>query len=382
MIKFVHHWSAFYRRINTAVTRTLVVYGLTVLFTAFLNIDGVLSWYDTNGDHGKNGMLTALKRINDETRIGPWLDRFECAAGTVFQDSYKNKNKCVDNSTIVQTPQEYSYVSDSQVASSDFDNPSPFVGALEPLYSEVVEAPPAAERLEDSIQKDNGKVGFKTVLLVGDSLAQEVALTLGKELKSYSGVNFTYVTKVASGLNNPNVLNWRTTLGALVKETNPDLIFIMMGVNDSRNHIRSGGKLLVLGTPEWAAAYGEKVESLLSVASEKNATVYWIGVPVVRDEGLQTCVALANEAAKSACGKQTACYFIDTSGVLCDENHKYSNYRKEVNGGNLRIREKDGIHFTIAGSSLISKHIMSYLQPSGEGYLLSLKGMRWDSAGM
>jgi hypothetical protein len=141
----------------------------------------------------------------------------------------------------------------------------------------------------------------------------------------------------------------------------------MMGINDANNDIRESGRLLTVGTPEWADAYEEKVRSFLRIASENKACVYWVGVPVVRDELLQNRVLIANRAAKGACSTQKNCFFIDTLEVLSDENHKYASYRKESNGYNLRIRQKDGIHLSCEGSNLLAQYIMPYLEATGQG---------------
>ncbi|MHC1741792.1 MAG: DUF459 domain-containing protein [Syntrophobacteraceae bacterium] len=210
-----------------------------------------------------------------------------------------------------------------------------------------------------------GRTDFQSVLLVGDSLAHGLALSLGRDLKDRRGAVFSFVAKVASGLNNPNVFNWERTVRMLIEHGAPDLLLVMMGVNDANNHIREGGKLCAVGTPEWGQAYESKVENFLRIASENNVHVCWIGVPVVREEGLQNRVLLANMAARNACNRVENCRFIDTFEALCDENKKYTNYLKEPNGSSIRIRAKDGIHFSMEGSNLLSNYILQKLENGG-----------------
>jgi hypothetical protein len=59
------------------------------------------------------------------------------------------------------------------------------------------------------------------------------------------------------------------------------------------------------------------------------------------------------------------CRFIDTFEALCDENRKYTNYLREPDGSSIRIRAKDGIHFSMEGSNLLSKYILQKLETSG-----------------
>jgi hypothetical protein len=205
------------------------------------------------------------------------------------------------------------------------------------------------------------RAAFQSVLLIGDSLAHGLALSLGRDLKDREGAAFSFVAKVSSGLNNPNLFNWEKTMRMLIEHGAPDLVLIMMGVNDANNHIREGNRLCVVGTPEWGQAYENRVESFLRIASETHIRICWIGVPVVREEELQSRVFLANMAARNACGRVENCRFIDTFGVLCDENRKYTNYLKETDGSNIRIRAKDGIHFSMEGGNLLSRHILQEL---------------------
>ena len=152
----------------------------------------------------------------------------------------------------------------------------------------------------------------RSVLLVGDSLAYGLAISLGNDIKQREGTVFSCFTKVSSGLNNPNVLNWEKTIQILIRKTPPQEILIMMGVNDANNHIREGNRIFLVGTPEWTEAYERKVYNFLCLASEVNARLYWIGVPVVREEWLQRRVEQANQAARERMCK---------AGQLCLPRH-------------------------------------------------------------
>jgi hypothetical protein len=258
--------------------------------------------------------------------------------------------------------------------------------AFDPLPGKPIEDKLAAEKLLAAVREESevgpadgpasdssregetlGKTMIQSVLLVGDSLAHGLAVSLGPDLKDRTGTAFSCFSKVSSGLNNPNVLDWEKTIRTLLRNGPPNLVLVMMGVNDANNHIREGNRLCVVGTPEWAQAYENKVENFLHIVSASHARVFWIGVPVVREEQLQHRVYVANMAARNACGKLENCCFIDTSEALCDENRKYTNYLKESNGSSIRIRAKDGIHFSMAGSNLLARYILLKLEDADSG---------------
>ena len=398
------------RDVNSTAIRTLCVYALTFALLIFLNIDGVLLWYGNGEERVAREILTSLERVNRETGTGTLLHRFECAAGIFFEDSYRDKSKCRGNDGLEPARFE-GRVGNVDEANSAFrletdhfenalfrepaqpsvqdnfskdENTAASTGlslsALEDLAgsfllncdTEALVLPwaPLGKTTRDGCSAGpvvNGftwgssKAGFSSVLLVGDSLAQNISLPLNRELGVHGEVRFTHFAKVASGLANPNVLNWEETIRALMKERTPDLVIVMLGINDANNHLWEDGKLCMVGTGEWADAYENKVRNFLRIVTANNARVYWIGVPIVRDEQLRNRILMANTAARNACGKQPNCFFIDTFGVLVDESGHYTNYLRESNGSSLRIRTKDGIHLAGAGSSLLAKHIAPHL---------------------
>ncbi|HBD07622.1 MAG TPA: hypothetical protein DCZ69_05125, partial [Syntrophobacteraceae bacterium] len=130
---------------------------------------------------------------------------------------------------------------------------------------ELSESGPATGSAPDSVPEVGilGMAAFHSVLLVGDSLAHGLAMALGPDLKDQAGAAFSCFAKVSSGLNNPNVINWEKTVRMLLQQGVPNLVLVMMGVNDANNHIRDGSRVCLVGTPEWEQAYENKVENFL-----------------------------------------------------------------------------------------------------------------------
>jgi lysophospholipase L1-like esterase len=390
---------------KSAAVRSWLVCFFTVLLVGLMNIDNVFSWYANKGGGREEVLsaLTELKRVHGETGIGPWLNRLECAAGFAFEGSYKDKSKCrnamearevVSGENIVassSTPHEPAALARFELKGDDetalqYARLEDGIGSLP--AEEAFDATPGGDGSGTSQSHGGGETGLsagqtgitsvqegptdlaesQSVLLVGDSLAHGLALSLGRDLKKRNGTAFAYFAKVASGLNNPNVINWEKTVPSLIANGNPDVVLIMMGVNDANNHIREDGKLCVVGTPEWARAYENRVESFLRTVSRNHVRMYWIGVPVIREDVLQSRVSLANSAAASACSRVAGCGFLDTSNTLCDANRKYTNFLKEPDGSSVRIRTKDGIHFTAQGGDLLSRHILNELDDEGKRF--------------
>ncbi len=200
-----------------------------------------------------------------------------------------------------------------------------------------------------------------SILVIGDSLAIGLARSFEYALERYDDVTFARVGKVSSGLAIPHLFDWEKKVQVLIDEYRPNFIVILMGINDANNNIRVDGKKAILGTPSWPVAYQKRVERFLEIIKTKNVPVYWVGLPIVRDEAMTERIWLTNETAKKACTNSSDCRFIDTWQLLTDENGRYTNYKKDSKGYNVRIRAKDGVHFSREGGDLLTNYILDYI---------------------
>ncbi len=200
-----------------------------------------------------------------------------------------------------------------------------------------------------------------TLLVLGDSLALGLAPSLERALEKYEGLTFARVGKVSSGLTIPHLFNWDKNIAGLIDEHKASILVVMMGVNDANNNVRVGDKKAFVGTPSWPQAYQERVENFLKIIADRQVAVYWVGLPVVRDEAMSQRIEIANCSAREACAKFSNCRFIDTRGVLTDESGQYTNFKKDNRGYNIRIRAKDGVHFSTEGGDLLSEYILQYI---------------------
>ena len=108
-------------------------------------------------------------------------------------------------------------------------------------------------------------------------------------------------------------------------------------------------------------AYQKRVERFLGIIKSRNVPVYWVGLPIVKDDAMTQRICLTNETAKKACTDTNDCRFIDTWQLLTDENGRYTNYKKDSKGYSVRIRAKDGIHFSREGGDLLTSYILKYI---------------------
>ncbi len=196
----------------------------------------------------------------------------------------------------------------------------------------------------------------KTVLVVGDSFAVGIGMTLAESLKPAKDVRLDQKGKTSSGLDNTRFHDWGKALEGLLQTARPDALVVMVGGNDAHNGP---------GTEVWAESYRHKASDFLGIAAKKRVPVYWVGLPPMRDAGLNARVKTANAAMRAACESGGGCRFIDAWDLFTDEKGDFA-AEKTIGGKVVKLRAKDGVHFTMAGYRLLSDRILAGFAPNLE----------------
>jgi len=196
----------------------------------------------------------------------------------------------------------------------------------------------------------------RSVLVVGDSFAVGIGMTMAESLRGAANVRLDQKGKTSSGLDNAKFHNWGKTLEGLLAASRPDALVIMIGGNDAQNGP---------GTEVWAESYRQKAADFLGVAAKKNVPVYWVSLPPMRDSGLNARVKTANTAMRAACQSGPNCRFIEAWDLFSDDKGDYAE-EKTISGKTMKLRGKDGVHFTMTGYKLLSDRILAGFTPNLE----------------
>jgi hypothetical protein len=196
----------------------------------------------------------------------------------------------------------------------------------------------------------------RSVLVVGDSFAVGIGMTMAESLRGAANIRLDQKGKTSSGLDNAKFHNWGKTLEGLLAASRPDALVIMIGGNDAQNGP---------GTEVWADNYRQKASDFLGIAARKNVPVYWVALPPMRDTGLNARVKTANTAMRAACQSGPNCRFIDAWDLFSDDKGDYAE-EKTISGKTMKLRGKDGVHFTMTGYKLLSDRILAGFTPNLE----------------
>lgn len=186
-----------------------------------------------------------------------------------------------------------------------------------------------------------------SVLVVGDSFAVGVGMSMGQELKGM-GVALQARGKISSGLNSPKFYNWERELQNFIQQDNPDVIVAMISGNDAHNGS---------GSESWRQSYVDKARGFANVALGAGVTLYLVGLPPMGKDGYSDRAKALNLSLQEACDALAGCHYVDAWSLFAD-NEGHFTRTKRFGENVLTLRANDGVHFTMSGYRLLSRHIL------------------------
>lgn len=217
-----------------------------------------------------------------------------------------------------------------------FTQPAPAAKREEPARASAgyIDAVPKGERYR--------------LYVLGDSLAANLADGLIWALRDVKDVKVIKQTKAATGLVRDDVYNWTRFVAELLENERVDIAVIAIGGND-RQDIRAEGKRYERFTPPWRGEYRQRVASFMRVLDDKGPAVYWVGLPRVRSKRMSKDYQRFN-AHYGEIARAHGIKFIDIFDRFRSASDGYTAYGRGIAGEVTRLRDGDGIHFTLVGA--------------------------------
>lgn len=200
------------------------------------------------------------------------------------------------------------------------------------------------------------------VFLVGDSLMQGVAPHLANTLRKRYQIKSVNLSRQSTGLAYPGFFNWpRTVAQTLDNSPNIRLMVIFLGPNDPWDMPQGKGKpFLRFKSPDWEAAYRQRIDAILEQAREHQVQVIWVGPPNMQKPRLSTAMAYLSGLYQEQTGLYQQ-HYVSANPVLGYKSDEFSYTLQNSQGKRVKTRVDDGIHFTITGQKLIAEQILSMI---------------------
>lgn len=188
----------------------------------------------------------------------------------------------------------------------------------------------------------------KSVVIVGDSIANDLSRGMRDYFAGSSRVNVVTKTRHSTGLVRTDYFDWFAHMRKVTQSTPGDVMVIVMGGND-RQAIRTKGRRLDRFSKAWLAEYERRVARFMAIAKKARSKIYWVGLPPVRSDIMTRHYRIMNAIFRRQAAKHDIAY-ISVWKSFTDAKGGYSSFGKSVSGVERRLRKKDGMHFNKEGT--------------------------------
>ncbi|MCV0393836.1 MAG: DUF459 domain-containing protein [Rhizobiaceae bacterium] len=216
---------------------------------------------------------------------------------------------------------------------------------------------PTVEKAEDA----------RTVLVVGDFMAGGLAEGLREAFAERADVVVVDRANGSSGFVRDDFYDWPAEIGAIVDETEPDVVVAMIGSNDRQQMALDTGRAEKL-TPEWTEEYERRVEAFAETIGEKGLPLVWVGQPSFRFSSMSADMLTFNDIYRAA-AESVGGEFVDIWDGFVDENGAFVASGPDISGQTVRLRGSDGINLTRAGKRKVAfyaeKPLARFLRDGG-----------------
>lgn len=185
----------------------------------------------------------------------------------------------------------------------------------------------------------------------GDSMVEIQFGTALQDLADDTGMVDTVAIEFdrGSGLTRPDFVDWPAKLAGVSESMDPDVMVVYFGGNDAQP-IKIDGTVYETTQPEWQAEYRSRVADLQDQLVEAGHHVYWMGLPIPRDDSMVTKFEILNEIYSSEAADRDGVTYVDVWDLFKGPNGAYSEYLVDDDGDEVDMRLDDGIHLTTAGA--------------------------------
>lgn len=209
------------------------------------------------------------------------------------------------------------------------------------------------------------------VLIAGDSMiAGGFGVFLEQALRKDYNYDVTRRGKSSTGLARPDFFNWIKEGERLVERGPYDLSIVMFGGNDVQGLYMGRDTWIRWPDPGWAEEYARRVNALCDILAPTGQYIYWVGLPIMRPEKFRSRCEKVNGIYRTEMAERPGATFIDTWGLLADEDGNYADriaLEPPADAGvrpkRVRVRAGDGIHLSPAGAHHLKAYVLQFLLP-------------------
>lgn len=192
------------------------------------------------------------------------------------------------------------------------------------------------------------------IWLGGDSMTIELSQSVEEAAALRPELQLTTHPQVSSGLTRPDFFDWPTYFAEEVLPTDPEVIAVMFGANDSQG-MEIDGTAYQPSSPEWQAEYRRRVGVVMDQLRGEGRLVLWIGQPRMRESGFDERMGVLDTIYAEEAAARPWVEFLDSRPVLSPDTEGFQ--VTDANGDALR--QSDGVHLDRAGAALLAEAVLA-----------------------
>ena len=202
---------------------------------------------------------------------------------------------------------------------------------------------PPSEQITDKV-KNGGQVH---VGVFGDSFGDGVWTALYRLLPAKAGYRVDKYSQQSTGFTRYRRLDLEQHDDQQIDGQSLDVAVIAFGANDAQG-VCDGGHCGALMSKFWQKVIAARVEAYVAMLRRHGATVYWVGLPVMRDAAFDTDARAMDEFYRALMAQLNVPY-IDIRPLTIDDQGHYQAYYIDRDGGPKLLRAGDGVHMSMNG---------------------------------
>jgi len=195
------------------------------------------------------------------------------------------------------------------------------------------------------------------VWLGGDSMTIELSQSVEEAATDRSELDLTTHPQVSSGLTRPDYFNWPAYFAEEVLPSDPDVVIVMFGANDSQG-MEIDGEPFQPDSDEWQEEYRRRVGVIMDQLRGEGRLVLWVGQPRMRDAGFDERMGVVDAIYAGEAESRPWVRFLDSRPILSPGGDG----AYQASAGDASLRQGDGIHLDRAGADLLAEAVLAAVE--------------------
>lgn len=235
--------------------------------------------------------------------------------------------------------------------------PKPGLVAEAPSAPPIAAAPPSAGLIDAAQAGRTIRIG-----VFGDSFGDGVWSALYRLLPAKDGFQVAKFSQQSTGFTRYRRLNLEEHDESQIADAPVDIAVISFGANDAQG-VCDGGKCGALMGTYWRQVIGARVEAYVAMLRRHGASVYWVGLPAMRDAGFDSD-ARAMDSFYQGLMQRLDVPFVAIRPLTVDGEGRYQAYYADADGSQKLLRAGDGIHMSMNGYLRIGRPLAGQIRAS------------------